>query len=472
MNPEDFVKEEPGPGGIEKALVTQLSGDFVNIDNDPKLSGLFKEIGLTASDLKLLVAGNFPDAIEPVNEVITDGDIKEDVTVRVAQIGDKQIEVSRSRRRDSTQTPSSFELQLRQKEPAYKILVGLEGEAVLRLPQTTYPRGMIYSATEAGDDIPFLKGTIAIIQAPTAWSFVSSQKNFEYLYISSPKHSSSQDTLAHNPAPSLFMDSPEGKENIDPANRGLLTNRYLSTNLPLTGDNCDERVTEKGLTPDHWSGELELLSLSLEDIRGKKTLDVGVGGGRALEQALQNGFDYYGIDVAPAAQQNKFRPVMSAVREQVALDNLKRVIGKYPDKLVVADAARYIPFPNNSFDIVLACISLPNYARNPQEVVNSILEMIRVSKEKVVFTTNFSDISEIDELQRQGIGMNKFNFGLRKFLDALAEYGITYEFKQFDDQSQPETKIVSAHLNVSGKNTDGLSAAKKEFIAQVDSFTK
>ncbi|MDP2632201.1 MAG: methyltransferase domain-containing protein [Candidatus Curtissbacteria bacterium] len=74
----------------------------------------------------------------------------------------------------------------------------------------------------------------------------------------------------------------------------------------------------------------------------------------------------------------------------------------YPDRFKIADATEHMPFPDSSFDVVLACLSLPNYARNPQEVINSILEMIRVAKEKVVFTTSFPDISAFPILPPSG----------------------------------------------------------------------
>ncbi len=192
-----YSKHFESPGGPEKALVFQAN-DFSEIALDIALSIKLERLGLSANELVTIIGGNFKDAQEPVDEVLTEGKIIENAKVRIAQFGERQFEVAYCKRSD-TSLPAEHELQYRQNGPAFKIIVGLAGEASLSIPKTAEPTGMLYSATKETENVPFKRGTIAIIEAPTAWSFGSSKGGFEYLYISSPKWDPSHDFKAHNP---------------------------------------------------------------------------------------------------------------------------------------------------------------------------------------------------------------------------------------------------------------------------------
>jgi len=199
-----FVKETNTYGGVEKAVVAQIGS--------AELLDALKGIGLAQDEFREIVSEDFEDVKEPSDETLIFNGIPEEVRVRTAQIGDKQIEVAHCRRKeDSKEPPSEFDLQLRHDGSAYhalagegsarsagsyKILVGLNGEGVLRLPKTSHPAGMLYAATAEADIVLLRKGTVAIIQAGAAWSFESSKGGLEYLYISYPPHSSSSDTSA------------------------------------------------------------------------------------------------------------------------------------------------------------------------------------------------------------------------------------------------------------------------------------
>lgn len=194
---ETFIKEETASGGVEKAIVAQMGADSGNVENNPELLSAIAEVGLTPDKFRKLVSEDFEDAREPYDETLQLNGITEEVHVRIAQIGGKQIEVAHCRRKeDSKESPSESDLQLRQNGSFYKIVFGLAGEGVLRLPKTTYPAGHLYVATTEADYVPFKKGTIAIIRAPTAWAFESSKSGLEYLYVSNPPYTSSLDTSA------------------------------------------------------------------------------------------------------------------------------------------------------------------------------------------------------------------------------------------------------------------------------------
>lgn len=166
----------------------------------PEEASVEKEIVIPPKDFEKLVSGDFEDAREPYDETLTLNGIQEEVHVRFAQIGDQQVEIAHCRRKeDSKESPQEFDLQIRQNPSAYKIIVGLNGEGVLRLPKTTYPAGHLYAATKEFTDVPLRKGTVVVIPAGEAWAFESSKAGLEYLYISSPPYSSPSDTSAINP---------------------------------------------------------------------------------------------------------------------------------------------------------------------------------------------------------------------------------------------------------------------------------
>ena len=189
-----FVKTEDAEGNPERAYITHLKNSW-DFEKDEALLRTLGRISLHSNELKQLIFGLYIIESEPFDEILTDGEIREEVTVRIARIGDRIVEVSHCRRADSAEMPSFYEMQRREDPYGFKILVGLCGNATLRFPDSVYPAGLGsgYVASEAGRNIPFRIGDIAVIENPTAWGFTESQGNFEYLYISYPAHSPKRD---------------------------------------------------------------------------------------------------------------------------------------------------------------------------------------------------------------------------------------------------------------------------------------
>lgn len=254
---------------------------------------------------------------------------------------------------------------------------------------------------------------------------------------------------------------------IDPEYRGYICSRILSSKLPpITTDEYVSLLAKHQLKDsDPLGGELEYLCLDPKELHGK-VLDVGIGGGRSIIQGLENHIDIYGIDLALKARQGALHPGgMSVAREQVARQCLTNVLKTYPDRVIEADAAVRIPFPDIFFNTTIACISLPNYARNRREAITSIVEMIRVANERVVFTAGQRNKPNNKLVFRYGVGRNIFNFQLINFLDELGKYGIRYEWKSVNDRSEHEPiDIVSAHLDVSSKNQGLLTKKIPDFL--------
>src|SRR3989344_8473445 len=108
-------------------------------------------------------------------------------------------------------------------------------------------------------------------------------------------------------------------ESSDPTEfRGAITDRGLTTAL----------TRESGY---EGAGIVEILGLRLEDLQGKKVLNVGVGAGRSLEQALKLGMDHYAVDIAPYIKFRKFLPFHRLVSSQVSTskDRLRDIASRY-----------------------------------------------------------------------------------------------------------------------------------------------
>lgn len=246
-------------------------------------------------------------------------------------------------------------------------------------------------------------------------------------------------------------------DEIDPRYRGYVTNRLLTTSRPLVGDDYPEKLAKYNLTDDHaTAGELEYLGLKLEDLPEGRILDVGIGGGRSFLQALQLGIDIYAVDLALKARVGAMHPgALAQAREHIVLTSLRAIKEKYPQRFVEADAAQRIPFADDYFSMVIACVSLPHYARNPHEAVNSIMEMIRVGRDSVVFTCNYASIPEGDQPLSIGIGDSKFRFRLAGFLNTLESYGIKLSWTRL------KAFIVAAHLDISQKDKKRLNSERQ-----------
>lgn len=213
--------------------------------------------------------------------------------------------------------------------------------------------------------------------------------------------------------------------------------------------------TNRALTEGYAPGEgsiLKILNLSLADLAGNKTLDVAVGRGNALKEALERGYDYYAVDIVPVI------PQVNAITQR-AYSYLQEINKQYPGRIIGADAAAALPFADSTFDLVMSCIGLPEYARNTEEAVNSILEMIRVSKGKVAFDAGLKG----DEIVRT----KHLRFPLNKFLLFLKPYGIGYEIKECTHPQLIRTQSV--HLDVSQKDAQKLTSDRQKII---DAFAK
>ncbi len=214
---------------------------------------------------------------------------------------------------------------------------------------------------------------------------------------------------------------------------------------------------------------LEILGISLEDLRGKRILEVGIGGGQAFEQAQVHakkfGWQYFGVDIAHLRGAVGFGLVQQ--RQQLAISNLEEVIDSYPNHFRAADATKEIPCLDDAVDVCLSCLALPAYARHQAEAINSILEMIRVAKEQVVFTIGSRPIDDDNRMVEFGItdernGFKRFEMDLQSLFDELELCGIKINFTETDFGRA--SHVVSAHLDVSSKERVALDVLRQKYL--------
>lgn len=234
--------------------------------------------------------------------------------------------------------------------------------------------------------------------------------------------------------------------------------------------------TSTGLTPEYSKeykskGYLDCLQISIDQLRGKKILDVGCGGGSSVKEALSQGLDYYGVDIIPAINTNSRKPpnmsveIFNLVRIKIKQKQteLSKLIKEYPDRIIAVDAGKSLPFRDDSFDFVLSHLAMPGYTRNMNEVVISLLEMIRVAKGEVIFSGGWDDENEESNgLVSIGVEPDDFYFPLKSFLEDLKEFGINYKLLN----SRKFLSTSSLHIDISKKNNQLMNDNRTLFVSK------
>jgi hypothetical protein len=221
--------------------------------------------------------------------------------------------------------------------------------------------------------------------------------------------------------------------------RGPITNRGLTSTL-------NQRDGYPTL------GNIDLLGLTLLELKGKKILDVGMGGGRTLKHALELGLDCHGLDILPLIDTESLdSPKRNTVLEQQFAYEETRSL--YPSRVKAVNfCTTTIPYNYDEFDIVFSAVALPDYSRTTQEAELAILNMICLAKEKVAFHCGWNP--GINYLGNVVLGTTPglFQFEMKKFLDHLIKIaGIQYDII-LPDGSDSNPLTTNLHINTQGKN--------------------
>ncbi len=176
----------------ENASIAIITGvDLAKLGADAQIDGALLSFGINAADLQSLIEGKFPFAGEPGIETIRYGDVDEEVVVRVATMpSGKKIEVSDCKRAIKSHIPpETGDMQLRQKDHTWKILIVESGGLTIHIPNETEPAGYLYLNSNEGRDFHLPQGSIIAIQSPISFTITASEEDTHYYYISSPRHS-------------------------------------------------------------------------------------------------------------------------------------------------------------------------------------------------------------------------------------------------------------------------------------------
>lgn len=243
--------------------------------------------------------------------------------------------------------------------------------------------------------------------------------------------------------------------------RGVMTNtRGIRTTISKDGQ----------INP----GVYDSLVLPINELIGKKILDVGVGGGKSLEESRRSGLDVIGVEIAPTISvenDEDVDPIHKVDIKNVVLNtqnDLANIAEKYPGSIIGADATVALPFSDDSFDIVLSNLALPGYARNPKEVATSLLEMIRIAKERVVITG--TDFKEEDKEGIASFGSRpSFQMAYKEFLNYLTEkLGITYKvIPPTPDRANP-----AFHFDLTSKKSDIILKERSNIIEMAEKLRR
>lgn len=250
---------------------------------------------------------------------------------------------------------------------------------------------------------------------------------------------------------------------------------------PVSADYHRGMVTDRGLT---WGlnmrdghpaiGSLDMLGLTPKDLVGLRVLDVGPGGGRSLRQARELEIDYYGADVLPVIDPSLIEKPAQRANVLKMQPRFKAEAAEHPGRLIAADFAKNpAPYPDDFFDLVISAGALPGYARDATEAVRSLVNMIRVSRKRVVCGDGWLEQSNPKGIVKLGAGPHAFGFAMKAFLDSLKEYGITYRLLPDIDTQRGKRRnpaFMNLDLDVSQKDSAKLAKSLPDLLASAGEF--
>jgi len=100
------------------------------------------------------------------------------------------------------------------------------------------------------------------------------------------------------------------------------------------------------------------LGFSLSELKGKTVLEVGCGAGRFTELLVKSGALVHSIDLSDAVEANK------------------QNIGDAPNYRIAQAGAYEIPFPDNSFDVVI-CLGVIQHTPSSEKTIASLWQKVK-----------------------------------------------------------------------------------------------
>jgi len=189
-----------------------------------------------------------------------------------------------------------------------------------------------------------------------------------------------------------------------------------------------------------WFGTLTYLDLIFDDLIDKRILEVAGGQGKTFEEALKYGLDWWMVD-----------PLLGLDVEDDFKHNLFHLQSQpqYAERMETGLASQ-LPYSDKAFDITLSSWGIPLVCANDSDVQRSLSEMIRVTREKVVFNIfpDYTyDLSAIQAFKNNrtiiGQGHIPMLFALKDFLDNLAMDKTIQNYNVEDNIANPTISVVT-----------------------------
>ncbi len=152
------------------------------------------------------------------------------------------------------------------------------------------------------------------------------------------------------------------------------------------------------------------LDISIEFLKGKKILDIGSGLNQFAKDLRKYNLDLVSIDafyaLTPEQREEVFEE-LSPENFKIVKKDLDRITRKKKDSQLVGGLAEFLPFADESFDVVLAEFSMPNHAESFNQARDSFFEIARVLKSKGearIYPMRFRKKYELDPNIQQKTG--------------------------------------------------------------------
>ena len=220
------------------------------------------------------------------------------------------------------------------------------------------------------------------------------------------------------------------------------------------------------------SGSIYCLGIEKSELYNKSVYDIGIGAGGSLYETAQHNAEnptqaihYIGVDVLLQMPDKSLSENDKQIKEE-----LRQAVEKFPSLFQNSNVIYGIPQPPNSFDYVISHYGMPEYTNNPTQVVNIIFEMVRVAKEKVVFTGGWLDEDFEDKLKAGEYifggaaavgGFELFSFKLKKLME---------ELKSIDVHTHRHS-LANVHLDTTHKDLKKLEELRKNILNRIEEFS-